>query len=174
MHTNEYSLNLFIQVPDTIEEIMVYRRCRRAPSVQSEKKTACTECGEDFCWCSLSTKSKQQSAKERKEARLKAKTEAHAKTIKQLKANPMSWVENPYQFGRFNTLLTLMRARDIFANVTEERVKSLLPSYAVWLWRARRTNVVEVKTKHGNIFMQVYLNRWDLMNQFLDDMERNT
>jgi hypothetical protein len=90
----------------------------------------------------------------------------HKAQINELKANPMTWIERPYLFGRFETLLTVLRGRAAFSKITDEKVVALMPVYAVWLWTAEQD--LEERDKDDNI---VNLSRWKLMNYFADSLE---
>ena len=92
----------------------------------------------------------------------------HAEQTKQLKENPMTWMERPYLFGRFETLLSILRGREAFSKITDAQVVALMPAYAVWLWTA--TQEFEVSDKNGNTTKHV-INRWQLMNTFVDSLE---
>jgi hypothetical protein len=157
----------------------------------------CLQCGEQFCYCTLQPRSesikknkeaRQRAIIERKEARQRAiierkearrqlqKTiqsyrEAYSNRVKNTKENPMFWIKNPDAYGRLKTLLTLMHDRKTFVNITEEQAISLLPAYAIWLQNASRTAIKEEQTRCGTLYLKINLNRWDLMNKFLDDME---
>jgi hypothetical protein len=114
---------------------------------------------------------------ERKEARrqlqktIQSYREAYSNRVKNTKENPMFWIKNPDAYGRLKTLLTLMHDRKTFVNITEEQAISLLPAYAIWLQNASRTAIKEEQTRCGTLYLKINLNRWDLMNKFLDDME---
>jgi len=90
----------------------------------------------------------------------------HKAQINELKANPMTWIERPYLFGRFETLLLVLRGRAAFSKITDEKVVALMPVYAVWLWTAEQD--LEERDKDDNI---VNLSRWKLMNYFADSLE---
>ena len=98
--------------------------------------------------------------------RMKMLRDEHKAQINELKANPMTWIERPYLFGRFETLLTVLRDRAAFSKITDEQVVALMPAYAVWLWTAEQD--LEVCDKDDNI---LNLNRWQLMNYFVDSLE---
>jgi hypothetical protein len=176
-----------------------------------EKEEQCHRCGEEICWCSAATPSREQKKKEterkkriaqhvkrmeRDEKRRAARQERlrlqsaaimakryarieravrmyelrkqHAEQTKQLKENPMTWIERPYLFGRFETLLSVLRGREAFSKITDAQVVALMPAYAVWLWTA--TQEFEVSEKLGNTTKHV-INRWQLMNNFVDSLE---
>ena len=98
--------------------------------------------------------------------RMKMLRDQHEAQNNELKANPMTWLERPYLFGRFETLLLVLRDRAAFSKITDEKVVALMPAYAVWLWTAEQD--LEVRDKDDNI---VNLNRWQLMNYFVDSLE---
>jgi hypothetical protein len=202
MSSNEFSLNLSIQVPDSDAPIRYRTRASQKVEKWAEKaKEQCERCGEDICWCitpiaSRELKKEEKKREEREEkcraARAKRETERlrtmmakrharieralrmkmlrieHKAQINELKANPMTWIERPYLFGRFETLLTVLRGRAAFSKITDEKVVALMPAYAVWLWTAEQD--YEVRDKDDNI---VNLSRWKLMNYFADSLERH-
>jgi hypothetical protein len=204
MSSNEFSLNLSIQVPDS--EAPIRHRTRAVKKVEKqaeESKDQCGRCGEDICWCitaatsrelkkEMEQKKRLEREEKRRAERVKRETERlraimakrharieralrmkmlrieHKAQINELKANPMTWIERPYLFGRFETLLTVLRGRAAFSKITDEQVVALMPVYAVWLWTAEQD--YEVRDKDDNI---VNLSRWKLMNYFADSLERH-
>ena len=178
-----------IQIPDS--EAPIRYRIRCSPSAHTDVVAEqCAHCVEENCWCIASAR------QQRKEAAKQAKLEArevmraervrrclermkrrirmqvlraqHAAQTKQLKENPMTWIERPYIFGRFETLLAILRGRAAFANIKDEEVVALMPAYAVWLWNT--TQEFEVRGNNGNVTTHV-INRWQLMNNFVDNLE---
>ena len=204
-----------IQIPDSEAPIRYgpfkQRILQPMEQQRKEKEEQCHRCGEDICWCSAATPSREQKKKEmerkkriarevkrmeRDEKRRAARQERlrlqsaaimakryaridrsirmyelrkqHAEQTKQLKENPLTWVERPYLFGRFETLLSVLRGREAFSKITDAQVVALMPAYAVWLWTA--TQEFEVSDKNGNTTKHV-INRWQLMNNFVDSLE---
>ena len=161
----------------------------------------CNECDACICWCIIQTsdnilnrEQQKQTTKalrvKRKEELMKAKMEErdnrikrnlrmkelraeHSKKIEKLKANPMSWIESPYMYGRFELLFSIMREREAFAHITEDQIVSLMPAYAVWLLTAHRTINLEYKHMNCNKIVKIKLNRLQLMNNFVDTLEQN-
>ena len=72
--------------------------------------------------------------------------------------NTLAWIRDPWGFygsdNRGDTLRRVMRGRKAFKRATEEEIGRLLPVYCMWL----KTN-------------KQHANRWEGMNEFLDELE---
>jgi len=87
------------------------------------------------------------------------------------KSNPLSWVLNPTQGGRYYTLRQVLRERDsTLASLSDEEVLTLMPMYAMWLnsWKTitfTRNNCEMTRNMNE-------LNRWELMTLFAEHLEK--
>ena len=89
-------------------------------------------------------------------AAVRAREKAEKAALAESKLQPKFWWDYPNHYGRCDTMLAVLKSRGLCT----EHVKEVMPVYAEWLLTAKKTH------ENGRP-----MNRWALMNAWLDDTE---